>query len=236
MNRNQNTLRCIFYSSLLWLGFTYGLMAQQTFKPELALGARMGYQFSLVNFDSNISQRLHAGYTTGLVLQYLSQKQIGIQLEVSYSQRGLSAPQTGQTLTVHRDFDYIEIPFLTHFAIGKKRFRIVVNAGSYLSFLIDSQQANSSNAEDYYLLPLAQQWTFGLMGGLGLAFRSGIGVFQLEGRGAVGFTDLFSTNIGDQFNSSPELFFGAQFSYLYPIGKKTTKKDTIPDESSTTNF
>ncbi len=193
----------------------------EPFRGELAVGIRGGYQFSRVNFDVGIVQGLQEGVNIGLILQYLSQRQIGIQLEVNYSQRGLFASTS--TYRISRQFDFIEIPFMTHFAIGKKSFRIVLNAGSYLSFLArESTLDNQGTTPSYYLLPLGRKWTYGFTGGLGLALRTSIGVFQLEGRGAQGLTDLFSPSNDEVFSTAPEQFFGGQVSYLYRFGTKTT--------------
>ena len=91
-------------------------------------------QFSRVNYNVAIVQGIQEGFSGGLILQYLSQRQLGIQLEVNYRQRGLLASTSAYR--VSRQQDYLEIPFMTHFALGKKSFRVVLNLGSYLSFLL----------------------------------------------------------------------------------------------------
>ena len=202
------------------------LYAQQKFQPELAVGIRGGYQFSRITFDPVPPQQLNQGYTAGLILQYLSQAQLGIQLEINYSQRGWAAPDIGAPLEFKRDQDYLEIPLLTHFAIGKKNFRFVINAGSYVSYLIDNRFTflGPGEAQPYYYLPTDNKWGFGLAGGLGLALRSGIGVIQLEARGALGLTDLYSPSNQDIFNTSTEQFFGGQLSYLYRFQNSKNKE------------
>lgn len=214
----------------LLLGIASVLPAQENRFSELAIGVKQGYQFSRINFNPAPPQGLNQGFTTGIVLQYLSQKQLGFQMEINYSQRGWNAHDFLATPTYSREMDYIEVPFLTHFAIGKKSFRIVFNAGSYLSYLIKDQLlfAGGSTPEvGYYREPINNKWTYGLLGGFGFALRSKIGVFQIEARGALGFTDIFAVE-NAFFNASPEQFFGGQISYLYRFGQK--KKESPPEE------
>ncbi len=194
------------------------VLVEEKFRGELAIGLRGGYQFSRVNYNVAIVQGIQEGFSGGLILQYLSQRQLGIQLEVNYSQRGLLASTSAYR--VSRQQDYLEIPFMTHFALGKKSFRVVLNLGSYLSFLLRETTESLGSTPSYYLLDLGQRWTFGLTGGLGLALRSSIGVFQVEGKGAVGLTDLFNPAADEVFSRSPEQFFGWQVAYLYRFGPR----------------
>lgn len=215
--------------SLFLLGIATSCLAQQPFS-EFSLGLRQGYQFSRINFDPAVPQGLNQGITSGIILQYLSQKQLGFQMEVNYSQRGWNAPAFGQPIEYRREMDFIEVPFLTHFAIGKKSFRIVINVGSYLSYLIDDRpNFIGGQVQEYYDDPINNRWSYGLTGGLGLALRSKIGVFQIEGRGALGLTDVFSVT-ETVFNASPEQFFGYQLSYLYRFGLKKKAEENIPEE------
>lgn len=222
----------------LLLGIASALPAQENTFSELAIGLRQGYQFSRINFSPVPPQGLNEGFTSGLVLQYLSQKQLGFQMEINYSQRGWNAHDFLATPIYSREMDYIEVPFLTHFAIGKKSFRLVLNAGSYLSYLIKDQAsfASQNNIEvGYYREPINNKWTYGLIGGFGFALRSKIGVFQIEGRGALGFTDIFAVE-NAFFDASPEQFFGGQISYLYRFGqrkKEITPEEIIPEEKTT---
>lgn len=242
----KKIIRLVFFIGVL--SSSWSLSAQDTLFSEFALGIRQGYQFSRINFSPSVPQGLNQGFTSGLILQYFSQRQLGFQMEVNYSQRGWNAPAFGQPVEYRREMDYLEIPFLTHFAIGKKSFRFVINLGSYISFLLNDKAAvfGGSPIQSYYRIRDINTWSYGLTGGLGVALRTKIGVFQAEGRGALGLTDTYDP-LETVFEGSPEQFFGYQFSYLYRFGARKRKaakalelieepKETIPDENPTGDF
>lgn len=231
MNHYQVKIPIKFVLLLLVMSWLTPAYNQDESFSELAIGVRQGYQFSIINFDPAVPQGFNQGFTSGLVLQYLSQKQLGFQMEINYSQRGWNAPEYGQPIEYTKDIDYLEIPFLTHFAIGKKTFRIVINAGSYLSYMIDARNSYfiTTNIQEQYNYRIENPWTYGIMGDIGLAFRTRIGVFQATGRGANGFTDIFDSS-DTIFNASPEIFWGGQFSYLYRFGQKKKRKEAPETE------
>ncbi len=244
----KNTIRlCFFFWAILG---SWTLAAQEKPFSELALGVRQGYQFSRINFDPGIAQSVNQGFTSGIILQYLSQPQLGFQMEINYSQRGWNVPEFGEPIGFRRDMDYLEIPFLTHFAIGKKSFRVILNLGSYVSFLLNNEATFYGGPyEIYFQDKFVKSFSYGLAGGTGFALRSKIGVFQAEVRGALGLTDVYSPT-ETSFESAPEQFFGYQFSYLYRFGGKKRKaaaleqtieesqdlKDPETDENETGNL
>ncbi len=222
MNQKNTITFCFFFWIIL---SSCGLSAQEKPFSEFALGVRQGYQFSRINFSPSIAQGLNQGFTSGIILQYLSQPQLGFQMEINYSQRGWNVPEFGEPISFRREMDYLEIPFLTHFTIGKKSFRIILNVGSYLSFLLNNEAAfYGGSYEIYFQEKYVQKFSYGLGAGTGFALRSKIGVFQAEVRGALGLTDIYAPTETD-FISAPEQFFGYQFSYLYRFGHKKRKAE-----------
>ena len=86
-------------------------------QPELYLGANFGITESEVIFNPAINQSFLRGYNGGLVFRYIAEKNVGMQAELNFSQRGW----TESSGLYSRQLNYLELPFMTHIFIGKKK-------------------------------------------------------------------------------------------------------------------
>ncbi|MDD3256592.1 MAG: outer membrane beta-barrel protein, partial [Parabacteroides sp.] len=77
-----------FYGSLAGILLTATLFSQETFKPELAVGASFGTTFSSVSFTPKVQQGMLMGYTAGVTARYNTEKNVGLQAELNYVQQG----------------------------------------------------------------------------------------------------------------------------------------------------
>ena len=213
----------------LFLFSSIVIFGQQAFQPEFSIGIKGGYQFSQVNFNPAVPQGFQPGINGGLVFQFLSKPQIGIQLEINYSQRGWSEPQLPLPEEYRRELSYLEIPFMTHFAIGKKSFRGIINFGSYLSYLLNKKERVFGGLErSYQGLDIQHPWNYGFVVGLGLGLRGKLGVLQLTGRINLGLTDLYSSESGI-FDNATEQFFGGHLVYAIRLKKKHGSQEIIDE-------
>src|ERR1035437_4239477 len=57
-------------------------------KPEMYLGANVGITESMIMFKPTITQGLLMGFNGGLVFRYIAEKNVGMQAELNFSQRG----------------------------------------------------------------------------------------------------------------------------------------------------
>jgi len=57
-------------------------------KPEMYIGANLGVTESMVLFNPSIPQGFLMGYNGGIVFRYIAEKNVGIQVELNFSQRG----------------------------------------------------------------------------------------------------------------------------------------------------
>ena len=65
------------------------LFAQKTdFKSEFYLGAGGGIAFSSVDFEPKVSQKTHNGFLGGISAKYISEKHLGLILEMNFIRRG----------------------------------------------------------------------------------------------------------------------------------------------------
>lgn len=169
--------------------------AQPDFKKELHIGLSQGAAISRMVFDPYVSQQFFTGYTGGLIVRYISQPKLGIQLEANYLQRGWME-ETKSLGTYKRSQDLLSFPLMTHLYFGKTtklRFQFVL--GPYVAYILSDAEkiniADSNEYKDYYGKEIARKFEFGYTGGLAVAFRTRIGIFELEGRYNHSLTNLF---------------------------------------------
>ena len=103
-------------------------------QPEIYIGTSHGAIGSMVMFKPSVSQSYLLGYNGGLIFRYISEKNVGMQAELNYSQRGWSESDSNY----ERQLNYIELPFLTHIYFGNKT-RFFFNIGPKVSYLISEK-------------------------------------------------------------------------------------------------
>ena len=97
--------------------FSSSLIAQVRLdKPEIYVGVTAGATGSMVIFNPVVAQTYLQGYNGGLVFRYIAEKNVGMQAELNFSQRGWKEANG----LFAKQLNYIELPFLTHIYMGKK--------------------------------------------------------------------------------------------------------------------
>lgn len=190
--------------------------SQNKFKPEWNFGVGFGPVFSTASFDPT-AQNLYLntnyvrGFHGGISARYISDNHVGIIAELNYSQMGWEQNfnTNAEGYSFKQELDYLELPLMTHIYVGNK-VRFIINFGpkvglmlnhksemnSILSDSIASGAVSESNgyAVHQYSNNPDIKFDYGLIGGLGGEFRTGIGNFSLEGR--------YSFSLGDIYNNS----------------------------------
>ncbi len=217
---------------ILLFAFFADSYAQTPFPKELSIGASFGMGVSSVTFNPRIKQNQYLGSHFGITGRWITQKNLGLILEVNYSQQGWDEEFDDPQYHYSRRINYIDIPFLTHIYFGSKRVRFFINLGPKIGFVIsDSMSENvlgldtnpPPNSGEYQTLqrekPIEHKFAWGICGGPGIELRTGIGSFQLEGRYYYGLGDLFKSNRGEDFSkSSSQVIFG-KITYMIPLFK-----------------
>lgn len=219
---------------------TCSLMAQVgELRNEVAVGFNGGYNLSSVDFSPTIKQGLQPGYTGGLTLRYTSEKYFALicaaQLELNFAQRGWNETiDDGTHNTYRRTTNYIEIPFFAHLGWGKedRGLQFFVNVGPQIGlFLNDTEyygfsqeypwnpnkRPNNINAQ--YGKEVENNLEYGIAGGAGMEFKTGIGNFILEGRYFFGLSDMYGNAKADPFGRSANTTITAKVTYLIDIVK-----------------
>ncbi|MDU1890229.1 MAG: porin family protein [Dysgonomonas sp.] len=212
------------------------------FEPEWNVGVGFGPTFSSIDFMSGgrkaINTKSKQQFHGGIAIRYLSEKNLGVIAELNYSQQGWEEDfdKNSDNNTENKGYahthqlNYLELPVLTHIYFGRK-VRFFVNLGPKLSFLMSdsetisnelatlltSGEASANMTTHQYYRMAERKIDYGLMGGLGLEFRTGIGNFSLEGRYTFGLGDIYNNSKADHFSRSANRVISARLTYYVKL-------------------
>lgn len=204
-------------------------------RRNFALGVNGGVNLSSVSFQPTIKQNTMIGPAMGITARYISEKYFkmicGVQMEVNYSQRGWNEKiEDGTDNTYKRSMSYIEIPLLAHLAFGKDEghgARFIVNLGPQVGFLLSEKETMGGKwaPDDRYTSNITygkmadNKFDYGLVGGMGVELRTGIGNFVLEGRYYFGLSDFYGNSKKDPYSRSAHSYIGGRLTYLFDISR-----------------
>ena len=219
---------------LIFLGCFLGTTKAQItkFRPEFYIGGGAGMLFSKVDLVPSVLQTFHQGMYAGVSAKYISEKHLGLIVEANLANRGWTEEYNDNAdYSYSRSLTYLEVPFMTHIYFGND-VRFIINIGPQISFLLNDkedmsqaladdiagQEAVSPGPNDRYN-PSDVKFDYGITGGIGMAFRSGIGDFDVEGRYYFGLGDIFKSSRGDQayYSRSANRVIEAKLTYYLKI-------------------
>ncbi|MEA4916410.1 porin family protein [Proteiniphilum sp.] len=221
---------------LIFFAFLPLQAQKETSKSELYLGAGAGTLFSKMDFVPGVPQVYKQGIFSGISAKYISEKHLGLIVELNYVQRGWKEEFDSSTdFSYSRTLNYVDIPFMTHVYFGDKT-RFVFNAGPQISLLLGDSQKMSQSLSDnlderrannpearigmqYEGMYDLSKIDYGLVGGIGMEIRTGIGDFDLEGRYYFGLGDIFTSRRSDKayFSRSASRVIEAKLTYYIRI-------------------
>jgi len=184
-------------------------------KPEIYVGVNAGVSESMVIFTPSVSQGLLQGYNGGFVFRYIAEKNVGMQAELNFSQRGWKESSGLYT----RQLNYIEIPFMTHIYMGKKN-RFFINLGPKVSYLISEKtliNGTTNSTLKQQTDPVSNAFDYGLCAGFGLSFNIHGNIIQLDTRGNYSLNNLYPGSPTDYFSDSHNLYFSVNLGWLVKV-------------------
>lgn len=191
----------------------------QKFHPETLFGVNGGATFSKIDFIPTVSQSRLMGLNGGITVQYISETNVGLQVELNLSQRGWKESMNDPTQSYSRRLTYIELPFLTHIYFGQQTFRYFVNLGPKIAYLLNEKESGdysgATNAE--IGLKTNHPIDYGICGGTGFELRTKLGIFVIEGRYSFGLSDIFYNSKIDPFSRSSNQDLAVNLSYLVKL-------------------
>ncbi len=167
-----------------------------SFEPSISLGVLYGMSWDGVNFSPVIAQDIYNGNRIAAVLRYLSDPHLGIQLELSYDQRGwVELAADSNSANYVREASYLEFGAYSHITITKGAFKPMILMGPYFGFpLSDSETIPSdwdTSSRSYYTQALPSRLQYGLAGGIGFEWAFGKVSLQIDGRYRYSLGNIF---------------------------------------------
>ena len=213
------------------------LFAQlQDERHNLSLGINGGVNLNSVSFTPSIKQTNFIAPEFGLTVRYISEKYFkmicGIQGEINFSQRGWKENiDDGTEDTYQRTMNYVEVPLMAHLAFGKDKghgARFVLNLGPQFGFLLSENEKKSEafhpnerpNGVIWQYGKMAEvKFDYGIVGGIGVETRTGIGNFLIEARYYFGLSDFYHSTKKDPFSRSAHSYIAGRLTYLFDLKK-----------------
>jgi len=184
-------------------------------KPEMYIGANLGVTESMINFSPAIPQGFLMGFNGGVVFRYIAEKNVGIQAELNFSQRGW----TESSGLYSRQLNYIELPFMTHIYVGRKN-RFFFNLGPKISYLISEKVILNStvgSVDAQHVTSVEHPFDYGLCTGLGMLFNIKGRIIQLDTRANYSLSNIFADTKRDVFSSSNNLNLSVNLAWLFQL-------------------
>lgn len=196
---------------LLFISYSIGSFAQtRLIQPEIYVGVNGGMTSSWVIFNPKVEQSWLPGINGGLVFRYIAEKNVGMQAELNFSQRGWKEANG----LFSRQLNYIELPFMTHIYIGQKT-RFIINLGPKIAYMISDRALNSPNSTGIQQITSTQnKFDYGLCAGFGLMFPIGKNYLQFDTRAYYALSDVYSNSKKDYFAHSNNLNVSANLAWL----------------------
>ena len=217
--------RTIFFLAFLFILTLSAEGQQSTFSPELTVGGSAGLNFASVAFSpSRVYENKLQGLTFGVVGRWNTEKNLGIQAELNFSQQGWKEKFDGAPeYHYSRTINYIELPFLTHIYFGGKRVKGFLNMGPKIGYALNEStdsnlgDATPNKTNTQHNLALKHNFDWGLCGGPGIELRTRIGIFAVEVRYYYAIGDIFGNSKSDAFSKSSNQVISARIYYLIRI-------------------
>ncbi|MFH1320396.1 MAG: porin family protein [Bacteroidota bacterium] len=232
----------LFTSTLVW--FHLGVFAQQSLVyRQVSLGPRVaGVNFATQTTDPNFDKLLelskktqNLGFLFGGIVNIGVNKILSLQPEILFSQKGIKYIDGDDY--VQKTASYLEIPLLTKFSAGNKKFSGFINLGPYLGYWVtkktmevvggkvvsvgDKEDLFDDNIDDDGIAD--NRLDIGLSVGCGLALRVGPGNLIFDARYGLGLTALTKykddTYKPDPYTKASNRTIGISAGYLFELGR-----------------
>lgn len=213
-----------------WVLLLCGLLIGGSAFAQAGLGLRGGPSFSQVSFTTGRGvprppQELVQGLEVGLLWRMLNNQRLGLQAELNYSSKGWYI-YPGTVEGHQREYQYIQLPVLSHLQLGRGRLKFIVQAGAFVAYAwqIEDVRLPGPNAMPrvVYAHQASQPWQFGVLGGAGPAFELPFGMLQLEARFAHQLSHVLEPDLSrnDDFLASHQQSITFELQWVYMFDKK----------------
>ena len=199
-----------------------GAQADSTaFRPLLHFGVVAAYHQNEVNFSPALAQAAMPGTGWGLLMSYVSEPHLGLQLTLTAEQRGWRETLADVAGFYERQVRYLTLSPSTLVLLGRGRLQPLLTAGPFLSVPLSSGELLPVGWPDmpHYGDNFPLRLVYGMAGSAGVRFTAGRWSIQAEGRYRRGFNSLFP--LGQGFNFSEPSAIEGQLSLFWLWEKRS---------------
>ena len=218
--------------AMLMVAAMLAASAENHYRPHISVGARAGVSMASMSFSPSVKQSWTMGSAGAVTFRYTEEKLFGFIVELGWSQRGWKENFEEHPFAYRRNLTYITLPFLTHIYFGSRRFKMFINAGPSVSYMISS----SIKADFDYLRPsevegfprnrqTEQLWApvknkldYGICAGIGFEWYATprhSAVFEV--RYYYGLGNIFPASKADTFGASRNMNIEATLGYSFRL-------------------
>ena len=181
----------LFYASV---SICYSQEVDSRKGPKHFIGVKAGQNFSWLDLEPTVQQNMVQGAVIGLSYTYMSQYFGGLLIEGQYIQYGWEEIFADPANSYSRKMNYLELPVLTTFVLGKRKTHFKMLAGVKIAMLLNELE-NSNLPEGleqiYNGVEIKDRFELGLAFGGGISRDFPFGQLQLDTRFNVGLSNLF---------------------------------------------
>ncbi len=193
---------------------------------QVYIGPKAGYQTSimLLNNPDTLDRTFVASWMAGVSLMSQTHKNLGFQVELLYSNKGMLYYVNDTKTSYELRLSYAELPILTHaFLRFGQRLRGFVLAGAQVSYLFAGKEIRSGEefVDQTFGFNLSEfnRLVYGVTGGLGVNYAIGTSKIQLELRYTHDIGYAYTNQLDYRPRSSQNQVFGANLTYFLPLSK-----------------
>jgi hypothetical protein len=195
-----------------------GFSQTDDFKPYSSFGIKQGVNYSSVLFVPSVKQGIPIGYWGGLTYKYQNERLFGLQVELNFIQKGWEEEFENTENTYQRTLNYIELPFITHIVMGKRKLKYYVNLGTSFGYLLSENENKKLSEEitekEYYGKKAEKKVEYSGFGDVGIVYDSNIGEFQAGFRYIFSFTDIFNVTDDTYYYQSQNSTLAFSITYF----------------------
>ena len=124
----------LLISVFVWISF--GIQAQINMGVKIGTNKTSIIYQKVAGHDTR-QMETKIGYMGGMIFQHFSTKNFGLQVELSYVQKGWITDYDKTFNTQYeRIIDYLDMPFLSQFYFGKTNYKFLIHLGFYLGYAL----------------------------------------------------------------------------------------------------
>lgn len=196
-----------------------GILAGPVFAESqaLAFGLKGGLNYANLNVEHGTmddSDYLLA-YGAGVTIATPVSPSLGIDLDILYMRKGaqedyrIGADAEHNVLTIKTKMDFVVLSPMLRWSPGRSGAGVYFLGGPEVGYLIKATSSSERDGESDYDTGIEDNYKkidFGLTAGMGFSTASGKGpAFFVEGRYAIGFSDLVDPDYAEELGYTPTI-------------------------------